>query len=185
MARLPTWCAVVLGLGVAGVASAAGSPAARAEADEWAVSLGGFYRGLSTASDLDGAGYSHGAGAHGAFRFGIDDFWQLGGTLQAGVSAGAGDPGFIGSVSFDLHWIVDIVTWVPYLSVSAGALARAPSPDAGFRLDAVVGIGGGIDYRPERGWSVGLVARAEFPLTDLAQTPVTYFAALTWTTYFE
>ena len=183
MALLPTWCAAVAG--VAGVAGAAFPVAAHAEADEWAVSLGGFYRGLSTDSGSGGAGYSHGAGAHGSFRYGLGDFWQLGGTLQAGVGFGAGGPGFVGVASFDLHWIVDIVTWVPYLSLSAGALTRAPSPAAGFRLDASVGIGGGLDYRPERTWSVGFAARAEFPLTDLARTPVTYFAALTWTTYFE
>jgi hypothetical protein len=168
-----------------GAAAAALPDAAHAEASEWAVSLGGFYRGLSTDSDGDGAGYLHGAGAHGAFRYGLDDFWQLGASLEAGVSFGAADPGFIGAAALELHWIVDIVTWVPYLTVSAGALARAPSGDAGFRLDALVGIGGGIDYRPERAWSVGLSARAEFPLTDLAQTPVTYVVALSWTTYFE
>ena len=170
----------------------AGSPGARAEADEWTVSLGAFYRGLSTHDATAGAGYINALGAAGAFRYGLDDFWQLGGSLHAGIAlgtppgaSGASSIGFLGTASVELHWVVDIVTWVPYLTLSAGALARAGGPTDGVRLDALVGVGGGIDYRPDRSWSVGLVARAEFPVTDLARTPVTYFATLTWSTYFE
>ena len=110
----------------------------------------------------------------GAVRYGLSDFWEIGGELQAGVGLGGGlAVEAVSHLLLDVRLTLDALTWVPYLCAGGGALFRSDGPAAyvggsGPAFDATLHIGVGVDYRPRREWSVGLVYRQHFVLSDLA-----------------
>jgi len=153
--------------------------AARADEGEWALSLGPAYRVYS--DDLAGTRHSLGlsVGAH----YALDDFWQLGGTVEGAYTvapslvAQAEDPtGLSGMVRADIRWLVDVLTWVPFVEVSVGVAIRgrndppdATSSPSTARLDLVTLVSIGLDYRPERDWSLGVRGGVGWLLTDLSR----------------
>lgn len=169
------------------------APAARAEEGELALSLGaGAWLGSTTVDDQEV--FSTAPTGVVALRYGLDDFWQIGGSLVAGVAlSGDHDPGLLAMAHVEAYYFLDVVTWVLWAVAGAGVLARDAHPDVlsaaatgskpGFDASAVVGLG--LDYRPEREWSVGVTFRYELVLTDLDRTSPTAHIALTFTQYFE
>lgn len=169
------------------IALAAAGPA-RAEWQEWQLSLGTGYRGL--AIDGDRQMTVHAPGVFVGAWYGVDDYWQLGAALDAGlglpvVSDGGPtpDPAFLGAARVEARYVLDIVEWVPHLSASVGALFDDVGD--GARVDLIVGAGLGIDYRPARDWSVGLLGRFDAALTDPDGVGVGWQVALVYSLHFS
>lgn len=115
--------------------------------------------------------------ASGGVRYAVDDFWELGGFASAGVGVGGGlRPEGLAQLAFEARYVIDALTWVPYLCAGVGGLLRSDGPGAydglaaGPAIDLTAHAGFGVEYRPSRDWSVGAVARYHFALTDLART---------------
>jgi len=163
-----------------------GAPSARAEMDEWQLSFGAGYRGVVL--DVDPGLSIHAPGVALGGWYGLDDYWQLGGGLQAGIGipvadeGAAPDAGFVGAVTAEARYVLDIVEWVPHLGAAVGALWNGVGDGA---VDLIVGAGLGIDYRPARDWSVGLVGRFDLALTDLDGVSATYHVALVYSLHLS
>lgn len=181
---------LVRGLGAALLALLAVTPA-RAEEGELALTLGvGAWIESATVGDLEIASVAPVALA--ALRYGLSDFWQLGGSLSAGVSlSGDHDPAFVGTAHLEAYYFLDVVTWVLYAVAGAGVLVREAHPDVlagtssgpGADLSLLAGLG--LDYRSAREWSLGLTIRYHVIVTDLERTSPSLAATLGWTAYFE
>lgn len=154
---------------------------AHAEMDEWQLAVGADYRSLILTGDPDDLTI-HVPGVDLGLWYGIDDYWQLGGSLQAGVALpDGGDAGALGSVALEVRYILDIVEWVPHFTVGVGALGSS----VGERVDLIAGIGGGLDYRSSRELSVGVDFRYDFVLTDFDAVTATFHAGLVVSVHFE
>ncbi len=166
--------------------AAAPSGTARAEADEWALSLGAGLRGLVEAPTDDAESNSrYAVGLTSRLRYGIDDFWQAGLSVDLGLNVD--DAAFVGSILAEAHYIIDIVSWVPYLTIGVGALVRDGTPSSAgpvLRTDLVVAIGGGVEYRPERDFAIGLSGRYELVPTDYSRVDG-FQVALSYVLFFE
>lgn len=162
---------------------------AHAEDDEWALSLGPSYRGISEATGDDATTLRSAPGALVRLRYGVGDFFQIGASLDAGVAL-ATDTSALAPVAaafFELHYVIDIVTWVPFVSAGVGALVRgqvpaAPEPE--LRVDLAVTVGGGLEYRPARDWAVGFAGRYELVVTDFDRADA-FSLTLFYTLFFE
>lgn len=111
-----------------------------------------------------------------AYRYAVDDFWELGGHVGVGIDVG-GDvtESSIGFMFFESRYVIDALTWVPYLCIGLGALLREDGPrvwsgEAGPTLDLTGHAGLGVEWRPARSWSLGLVAKYHLALTDIKGT---------------
>ncbi|MCA9516335.1 MAG: porin family protein [Myxococcales bacterium] len=185
-ARGPVAAILTALLAVAGAASPA-----HAEEDELALTLGaGAWIESATVGDAEIASVAPIALV--GLRYGLSDFWQLGGSVTAGVSlSGDHDPAFVGTAHLEAYYFLDVVTWVLYGMAGAGVLVRDAHPDVlagtasgpGFDLSVLAGLG--LDYRPARDWSLGLAIRYHVVVTDLDRTSPTLSATLGWTAYFE
>lgn len=99
----------------------------------------------------------------------LTDYWQAGLTVNWGPTFGY-EEGVSQSWNANLEgrFVLDALTWVPYLSFGLGGLVRE-LPDgngSAWRADASLFAGFGIDYRPKREWSVGFLARGHAVFTD-------------------
>ncbi|MFO0751031.1 MAG: hypothetical protein U1F43_35960 [Myxococcota bacterium] len=163
------------------VASGLLGGSARADMDEWQLGLGGDYRGLVLSGDPDDL-VIHGPGIAAGLWYGVDDYWQLGASAQLGVGLPSpGDPGFLGSVALEARYVLDIVEWVPHVTAAVGALFDGVGDG---RVDVLAGIGGGLDYRPERDWGFGIDLRYDFILTDLDGVTSAFHGALVYSSFF-
>jgi hypothetical protein len=128
-----------------------------------------------------------------ALTWSIDHYWELGLAVRGGGAVAAGDrPEGIAHALLDCRYVIDAMTWSPWLTIGVGALLRtrgtlayrgdeAAVPDVDLTLHA----GLGLDYRPSREWSVGLVVRYNLAVTDdLAGMVGPIEAALQASTYF-
>lgn len=160
----------------------------RAEADEWALHVGPGLTGLSErplAADGDEASLRLGLGLTTGLRYGLSDFWQLGASLDAHLAVE--DAAFLGALYAELHYVIDIVTWVPFLTLGVGARLRDQTPSASgpeLRVDLAVTLGGGIEYRPDRDFAFGLEGRYELIPTDFSRAHG-FTVALRYTRFFE
>jgi len=162
----------------------------RAEDGEWALSLGPGLRVLHETTG-DGAGGEITATRFGPsplvrLRYGVGDFFQLGASLDLGPAL-ATDTSALAPVAaafLEAHYFIDIVTWVPFVTLGVGALLRGEVPGDGVRVDLAVALGGGLEYRPERDYALGLSGRYELVATDFARTDAFSFH-LVYTLFFE
>ena len=99
-----------------------------------------------------------GGGLSVGYQWGIDDFFNL--WVDAGWSGAPAD-GASAAVSNRVMTTVGVVyhldsfQWIPYLSTSVG-LYSAFTGEEDPRLALGFELGGGLDYRPAREWSLGL-----------------------------
>ena len=145
MVRSRTFYAIILALSLS-------APAGAAEAES-SVVLGARYHMV----DLAGRAPAHLGGLTAGMEWGLSDFWNLQATLSGeGGGTLAGEAAAGGTVGIQISTLIDATQWVPYLSVGI----RGGLLDLG--LDAAIDPylelygGGGVDYRPARGWSVGV-----------------------------
>ena len=150
-------------------------PTASAEQGEHALSAGA---GLLTMAHAPGVGPEQRFAPviEVAYRYAVDDFWELGANLGAGVGIGGEVPeASLGFIAFESRYVIDALTWVPYLCFGLGALLREDGPrawsgDGGPTLDVTGHAGLGVEWRPARSWSLGLVAKYHLALTDAVGT---------------
>jgi len=169
--------------------------AVHAEDDEWALSVGPSYRGLSEATGDDTTTFRSAPGALVRLRYGVGDFFQIGASLDAGVALATdfSNVAPIAAAFFEVHYIIDIVTWVPFISAGIGPLLRGAVPhegmtkdkdDAELRVDLALTVGGGLEYRPAREWAVGFAGRYELVVTDFDRADA-FSLTLVYTLFFE
>jgi hypothetical protein len=139
---------------------------ARAEADE-SVLWGGLQSvNWTRAEGISASSAAALSGVLGA-RYGVDDFWEIAAQVGGGAnvtesSRGAG----FGVATLEARYIIDALTWVPWVCAGMGAIARGGLNDQDPRLDMAAHLGVGLDYRPERAWGLSFSARVHSPLTD-------------------
>ena len=158
-----------------------------AEQGEHALSVGISWLTL-THPDAGEASFRMGGAADLGYRYALDDFWEIGGVITLGVDAG-GDPkaGFIGHALFETRYVIDALTWVPYLCAGVGALARTSSPHTWVEgshvsVDLSAHAGLGVEWRPARSWSLGIVGRYHLVPTDFSATkgPIQLSFLINW-----
>ena len=118
--------------------------------------------------------------------YAITDYWQLAIQLYGGAEVlQEKGPGGFAQALIEARFVLDALTWVPYLSVGFGTTVRDnPAPDA-TATDATAHLGIGVDYRPKRKWSIGLDARYNFLLTDFKGTTGPIQTTLTFKLYLD
>ncbi|MFT7580079.1 MAG: hypothetical protein ACI9MR_001746 [Myxococcota bacterium] len=170
--------------------------AAHAEVDEFAVSVGpALWLSSATPTFADDSQLevtSVAPAVHLGLRYGLTDFWQIGGSIGGGLAlSGDHDPSFVGYAHTEAYYFLDALTWVVYGVAGVGVLARGQHPDVlvgtadGLRFDLSAALGAGLDYRPARDWSVGGAFRYHLVLTDFERTAPQFELAFTYTSYFE
>ncbi len=161
---------------------------ASAEAEEWGLSVGPSLVGASESFDTGESELRLFWGAQGRIRYGRDDFWQLGGSLDVGVSSP--HAATASTLLAEIHYVIDILTWVPFVSIGCGAKIRESVPtstDAPTEtaLDLVLAFGAGLEYRPSRDYALGISGRYELLPTDVDRTDFAFQTGLNLTLFFE
>jgi len=165
--RAKTLTAAVLVL----IALQSTAPAAAAE-DEHALTVGPRYAGVF-ATDED----AHGVGLSLGYRYGLSDFFTL--LVDGGYAILPAEVEHLAFVRVGATYTIDALEWVPWLGLAVGGYV-APDPDT--RLDGGASVGLGVDYRPQREWSVGLDAWYHALFRQLEEVPavLTVGVNLTW-----
>jgi hypothetical protein len=158
------------------------SSKARGEAGETVVH-GGVQALQWTQVDTEPASSAAALGGAVGVRHGLDDFWEV--ALQLGGGAGISDPGSghpMGTIHLEARYIIDALTWIPWISAGAGALARLGGKNVDARTDATAHLGVGLDYRPRRSWGLSASFRVHQALTDQEATsgPMETTVAAAW-----
>lgn len=151
-----------------------GSPSpASAELGEWGLTLG------AGAIGVDGETLTVAPTLSFALRYGLSDFWLVGVTLDGGPTFRDGLDGAFTLLSAELGYAIDIVTWVPRLTLGVGGLATFA--DEG-RVDLAVSAGLGLEYREARDWALLFSGRYHYlPTADASAFSLSF--GLTF--YFE
>ena len=181
--------AALTGIGTLVVALCA-APASRAEAGEWAWSVGGSV--LSWQAEEQGALERRTApGVALAVRVSPDDFWDLAMGIDGGAGFGGEDgPVAVGRFYAEARYVLDALTWVPWVCAGAGGLIHGDFGSAGSSEDEIsaaitVHLGVGIAYRPRREWSLDLAYRKHTMATDIEGMAGPTEVAVTWSQYLE
>jgi len=138
---------------------------ARGEEGEVSVSAGGTVARWASAdtSTVEG-GLALGA------TWWLTDFWSAGLRLRGvGTLSGPDAPAPAASAHLEARYVLDALTWVPWVCAGAGG-SWGGSSGPGGGTAGLVHAGLGLDYRPRRVWSVGIAGRYHLALTDLDQT---------------
>lgn len=104
--------------------------------------------------------------------FGFTEYWQLAVAVRAGGAVAGDAPETAVGVLLDGRFIIDRMTWTPWISFGIGGLYRSRGTNAYLggaeteRLDFSVHAGLGLDYDIGDGWGMGVVARYHLLLTD-------------------
>lgn len=184
-APAPSRLAARLGLPLAAALLLAPA-SAHAEAAESALTLGPLLRGLTETAPGAEAAFRPAFGLEARYRYGLDDFFQVGLALDLDLTT---DPAFVGALAAEVHYVIDIVTWVPYVSLGLGALVRDAVPTSADttsapRADLLATLGGGLEYRPARDYAFDLHGRYELVLTDFDRSS-SFSVVLGYTLFFE
>jgi hypothetical protein len=128
------------------------APALGAEAESAAVPTARYHM-----VDLAGRPPVHLGGVAAGMEWGLSDFWNL--QLAVSGDAGATVPGVAaagGTVGLQVATLIDATQWIPTLAAGL----RGGLLDLGLdrTIDGYLELygGGGVDFRPRRGWSVGV-----------------------------
>lgn len=124
---------------------------------------------------------SVGAGATAHYAYGLNDQWNLMGELGSAVVAANQDvdyaeapknrPARLDHASVGVGYVVDILTWVPYLTAQVGAhhISGGTLPSGIVTPSAQLGLG--IDYQLSRSFALGLAGRQHFLFTKMEDYP--------------
>jgi hypothetical protein len=160
--------------GIAPMVLALALPAgARAEVGEWALTLGAGATGITSEPLVIAPTLSAG------LRYGASDFWILGATLDAGPRFADGLDGGHALATAEAVYAIDIVTWVPRLSVGLGALVTLADES---RIDLALTAGLGLEYRADRDWALLFTGRYLY-LPTAEQSAFSFVFG--YTLYFE
>ena len=146
---------------------------ATAELGEWGLTFG------AGALGVDGEALTVAPTLSFALRYGVSDFWLVGATLDGGPTFSDGLDGAFTLLSAELGYAVDIVTWVPRLTLGVGALTTFADAS---RVDLALSAGLGLEYREDRDWALLFSGRYHYLPTDDASA---FSLSFGLTLYFE
>ncbi|MBX7194598.1 MAG: hypothetical protein K1X94_21265 [Sandaracinaceae bacterium] len=104
--------------------------------------------------------------------FGLDDVWEL--RVRTDYAAHVPNVHRM-SLSADLVYLVDVLSAVPYLGISAGGALSVLDASLGLgelRGDFLAGALGGLDVLLGREWTLGVELRLAWVLTDFDREPM-------------
>ena len=141
--------------------------------------------GFVGAPFANGSSGSGGVGA--SLVYGLSDTFDL--VADGGWALyDLGGAAHLARLSAGIAYVVDVLSVVPHLSVSAGGMLVA-RPDAPLRMAPTVEVALGADYLVSRSWAIGLVVRGTYvfggdaDVLGQGQTMLLTLAArLLWTT---
>lgn len=124
---------------------------------------------------------SIGAGGALHYAYGLNDQWNF--MVEAGSAVVAADqqldfpdsprtrPATVDHATIGAGYVIDILRWVPYVSLMGGAyrLAGGTLPESLFLAGASAGVG--LDYQLSRQFAVGVAGRQHFLLTKMSTYP--------------
>jgi hypothetical protein len=171
-------------LGAVVVASAAGAWCLFSAGDATAlenqhkigVDIGASVLKIDNKSTLDVGG---GLGLH--YSYGVNDqFDFLAEAASSLVAIGQSDddstvlytrPGGVSNVGAGVGYVIDILSWVPYLCALGEGYAMTGGTVQGTKLLGGVALGLGVDYKVTRHFNLGVAYRQHMMLTDLSTYP--------------
>lgn len=169
---LPTRSRTLLTVTASALVLGSSSPAL-AELGEWGLTLG------AGALGVDGEALTVAPTLSFALRYGVSDFWLVGVTLDGGPTFRDGLDGALTLLSAELGYAIDIVSWVPRLTLGVGGLATLADES---RVDLALSAGLGLEYRESRDWALLFSGRYHYlPTADASAFSLT----LGLTLYFE
>ncbi|MFN9812177.1 MAG: hypothetical protein ACK6CU_21375 [Deltaproteobacteria bacterium] len=167
--RTPRARSIVVALVGAAVVSLSGPPA-RAYDRQAGIFLDAGYAGIAGDTPYPPHAIAAGLG----FGLGLGDTWEL--RLRADYAAHfSALHRLTGSV--DVVYVVDVLSAVPYLGLSAGGALSFLDPSLSLgdlRGDLALGALVGLDVVLGRSWTVGGEARFAWLVTDLARQPLQF-----------
>jgi hypothetical protein len=101
---------------------------------------------------------------------GVRDILMVGGALEGGIYPGAGGA-YSAFPAASVLFKVDVIEWVPALSLDVGPIFRWLPEQAGVGVDLDVAVGIGVDYLISRDWAIGAGVRYHVIATDVRRTP--------------
>jgi hypothetical protein len=102
-----------------------------------------------------------------AFNFVASAGWSL---VALDETTGPNHPTSMTNVNAGVAYVLDVLQWVPWISLELGGYTMQGGTVAGVRLDAGAAVGLGLDYRLNRSWTVGVVVHQHF-LLDMSTYP--------------
>lgn len=140
---------------------------ALAEEGEHAIALTPRY---AVAVPSGGGEDLHGVGLGVGWEWGIDDFWGLVAEGSWSHHFGSGADLDVALALAGIRYSIDAFEWVPHLDLLVGGALLAPGGGAAEGDFAIAG-GGGLDWRPARGFSIGIEGRYHAFVTRLDAIP--------------
>jgi hypothetical protein len=177
-----TFLRTLVGLATA-TALGALAPAARAVERQHHLGLGPTL-GMLKVDDKPTLSVGVGATLH--YAYGLNDQFNLMAELGSVVVAAEEKlntpdtprtrPTRADQASVGLGYVIDILTWVPYLTAQVGAHHLSGGTLASSLVIPSAQLGVGVDYQLSRTFAVGVAARQHFLLTKMSDYP-TYTTA--------
>jgi hypothetical protein len=96
--------------------------------------------------------------------------WSLVALNAADPSAPPTHPTNVTNVDAGLAYVLDVLQWVPWISLEVGGYALQGGTIGGVKLEAGGALGLGLDYRLNRSWSVGVDVHQHL-LLDMSTYP--------------
>lgn len=154
------------------------APPASAADEEHVFSVAPRYATMIAAAD--GTDDIHGVGLSFGYRYGLTDFWTL--LADATYAFFPAEVEHLSFVRVGATYTIDALEWVPWVGLAVGGYVL---PDADSRFDGGASVGVGVDYRPQRGWSVGVDVWYHALFTHLDRTPATLTVGLRLSWYLR
>lgn len=135
--------------------------------------------GVLEIQDKSTASAGFGGALH--YAYGLTDQWNL--TASASSVVVAADqkqdqptsprtrPATVDNLGVGAAYVIDILRWVPYLGVEAGAYRLAGGTVASSLFVPGASAGAGLDYQLNRDFAVGVAGRQHFILGKLSTYP--------------
>ena len=165
--------AVSIGVAIVGVTIASRAGAVERESHV-GIDTGGAMLVMSDKTDV-------GLGLGGHWTYGLSDSLNLmgeaawsqvafGEKLESATTPRT-RPAGVADAAFGVGYVLDVLRWVPYAGVLAGAYALAGGTLAALEVAPGGAIALGLDYRCGRSVAVGIAFREHFLLTKLSTYP--------------
>lgn len=130
-----------------------------------------FGAGAGAALGMEGLELGPALGAHAAYGLSdvFDVRFELSGSrhaLTATIDLPAEQTVYsnVYTGKIGIAYKLDVIQWIPYLGVTAGALGATELPDYS-QVRVCLGVIGGLDYAITRNLGLGIVATADYVLT--------------------
>ena len=159
-----------LALAVALLVSAAPRHARAAEGES-ALSGGAFYSYFQVGQG-NKTRAAHGGVLGVDYEHGLSDSYWFRAAVSGGLFGEGGSLAWAGSATLGISYRFDVIKYVPFVTVGAGAFACGGGADLDTEVRPFVEIGGGLDVLRSRSFSWGIEARLRSYWTDVVYITV-------------